>query len=132
MMLGKDTIQSGWNKQKLVSRSTCEAELVGADNASTKILCTKMFLEAQGYEVRENILNQDNKSTILLLNNGKASSWKCMGVVNIQYFFLHNQQLKGNVEVKYCPTGEMIGDFMTKPLRGCDFTNFWNFVMEDG
>ena len=76
MTMGQGAVQLGSSKQKLVTRSTCEAELVGADNASTKILWTKFFLEAQGYEVRENILYQDNKSTILLLNNGKASSGK--------------------------------------------------------
>ena len=68
---------------KYFNRSTCEAELVGADDASTKILWTKYFLEAQGYEVRENILYQDNKSTILLLKNGKASSGKQTRAINI-------------------------------------------------
>ena len=32
-----------------------------ADDASTKILWTKLFMEAQGYDIRENILYQDNK-----------------------------------------------------------------------
>ena len=113
-------------------RSTCEAELVGADNASTKILWTKYFLEAQGYKVGENILYQDNKSRILLLNNGKVSSGKWTQAINIQYFFLHNQQEKGNVTIKYCPTGEMIGDFMTKPKQGRDFKRFRNNVMGMG
>ena len=62
--MGNGAMQSSSMKQKLVTRSTCEAELVGADNASTKILWTKLFLEAQGYKVCENTLYQDNKSTI--------------------------------------------------------------------
>ena len=37
MTMGQGAIQSGSNKQKLVTRSTCDAELVGADDASTKI-----------------------------------------------------------------------------------------------
>ena len=127
--MGKGAIQSGSIKQKLVTRSTCEAELVGANDASTKILWTKMFLEAQGYKVQENILYQDNKSTILLLNNGKASSGKRTRAINICYFFLHDQQEKGNLKVEYCPTGEMIGDFMTKPKQGREFKRFWNNVM---
>ena len=81
-------------------------------------------MEAQGYTIRENTLYQDNKSTILLLNNGKASSGKQTCAINIRYFFLHDQQTKGNLKVKYCPTGEMIGDFMTKPKQGCDFKRF--------
>ena len=119
----------GSTKQKLVTRSICEAELVGANDASTKIIWTKLFLGAQGYKVRKNILYQDNKSTILLLNNGKASSGKRTRAINIRYFFLHDQQRKGNQEVQYCPTGEMIGDFMTKPKQGCDFKRFRDDVM---
>ena len=122
-------MQSSSIKQKLVTRSTCESELVGADNASTKILWTKLFMEAQVYYIRENILYQDNKSTILLLNKGKSSSGKRTRAINIRYFFLHDQQEKGNLTVKYCPTGEMIGDFMTKPKQGRDFKRFRNDVM---
>ena len=122
--MGQGVVQSGSSKQKLVTRSTCEAELVGADDASTEILWTKSFLEAQGYEVRENILYQDHKSMILLLNNRKASSGKRTRAINIRYFFLHNQQEKGNITIKYCPTGEMIGNFMTKPKQGSDFKRF--------
>jgi hypothetical protein len=33
-------------------------------------------MEAQGYQVQDNILFQDNKSAILLEKNGKASSSK--------------------------------------------------------
>ena len=92
MNMGNSAIQSGSTKQKLVTRSTCKAELVGADNASRKIIWTKLFLGAQGYKVRKNIPHQNNKSTILLLNNGKASSGKRTRAINIRYFFLHDQQ----------------------------------------
>ena len=125
MKLGNDGAAiSSSSKQKLNTRSSCEAELVGADDISTKILWTKLFLEAQGFEVKTNILYQDNKSTILLLKNGKRSSGKRTWALNIRYFFLTDQRSKGNVEFEYCPTGEMIGDFLTKPLQGKDFKRF--------
>ena len=47
-------------KQKLNTRNTCEAELVGADDMSVLILWTKLFLEELGYTVERNILKQDN------------------------------------------------------------------------
>ena len=90
MKMGQGAIQLGSNKQKLVTRSTCEAELVGADNASTKIFWTKLFLEAQGYEVRENILYQDNKSTILLWNNGK---WRFTFIGNKERYPVSEENL---------------------------------------
>ena len=90
MTMGKGAILSGSNKQRLNTRSSCEAELVGADDYATKILWTKLFMEEQGYEIRRNVLYQDNKSTILLLKNGKRSSGKRTRALNIRYFFLHN------------------------------------------
>ena len=116
-------------KQKLNTRSSTEAELVGADDASTMILWTRLFMEAQGYEVKDNILYQDNKSTILLFENGKRSSGKRTRHMNIRYFFLTDQIEKGNLRVEYCPTTEMIGDFFTKPLQGKLFLKFKKQIM---
>jgi hypothetical protein len=116
-------------KQKLNTRSSTEAELVGADDAINMILWTKLFLEEQGYQVEKNILMQDNKSAILLEKNGKRSSTKRTRAINIRYFFITDQVEKGNLEVEYCPTGEMIGDFMTKPLQGKVFEKFKRALM---
>ena len=105
-------------KQKLNTQSSTESELVGADDASQLILWTGLFMEAQGYEIEKNILYQDNKSTIQLMKNGKQSSSKRTRAINIRYFFLTDQIEKGNLTVEYCPTGEMWGDYLTKPLQG--------------
>jgi len=61
-------------------------------------------MEEQGYDVKENILCQDNKSTILLENNGKRSSGKRTRAINIRYFFLTDQVEKGNLRIECCPT----------------------------
>ena len=53
-------------KQKLNTRSSTEAELVGADDMIQMVLWTKLFMEEQGYEIKKNVLYQDNKSAILL------------------------------------------------------------------
>ena len=124
MTMGQGAVQSSLSKQKLNTQSSCEAELVGANNMATKILWTKLFLEEQGYQIERNVLYQDNKSTILLLKNGKRSAGKRSRALNIRYFFLTDQQDKGNLSIKYCPTSEMTGNFMTKPLQGCDFRKF--------
>jgi hypothetical protein len=75
-------------KQKLNTRSSTESEIVGADDFMPAICWTRYFMEAQGYQVQENILFQDNKSAILLEKNGKASSSKHTKHVNIRYFFI--------------------------------------------
>ena len=129
MTYGSGAIQSMSRKQKLNTRSSTEAELVGADDASTMILWTKLFLEAQGIEIRKNILYQDNKSTILLENNGKRSSSKRTRAFNIRYFFLTDQVEKGNLSIEYCPTGDMTADYMSKPLQGKPFKKFKAQIM---
>ena len=63
-------------KQKLNTRSSTETEIVGADDFMPAICWTRYFMEAQGYQVQDNVLFQDNKSAILLEKNGKASSSK--------------------------------------------------------
>jgi hypothetical protein len=116
-------------KQKLNTRSSTEAELVGADDMSTMILWTKLFLEEQGIEIKKNILHQDNKSTILLEQNGKKSSSKRTRALNIRYFFLTDQVQKGNLDVICEPTQQMIGDHMSKPLQGKLFEKFRKLIM---
>jgi len=129
MTYGTGAIQTMSRKQKLNTRSSTEAELVGVDDAMTLILWTKLFLEAQGYPVKENVLLQDNKSTILLASNGKKSSSKRTRALNIRYFFVTDQVEKGNIIIRYCPTDHMLGDFMSKPLQGKKFAYFKDRIL---
>jgi hypothetical protein len=77
-----------------------------------------------------NILCQDNKSTILLEQNGKRSSSACTWALNIRYFFLTDQIKKGNLIVEYCPTTEMVAeDYFSKPLQGRLFQKFRKAIM---
>ena len=64
MTMGKGAIMSMSQKQKLNTKSSTISELVGADDATTIMLWTKLFMEEQGYKIDENILYQDNKSAV--------------------------------------------------------------------
>jgi hypothetical protein len=116
-------------KQKLNTRSSTESEIVGVDDCMPAVLWTRYFLEAQGYSVHENIVFQDNKSAILMEKNGKASSSKRTKHINIRYFFVTDRIRKNELTVEWCPTGDMIGDFMTKPNQGTLFTKFRDQIM---
>ncbi len=93
------------------------------------ILRTGYFLLAQGYGVLDNVIFQDNKSTMLLERNGKASSSKRTKHINVRYFFIIDRISKGEVRVKWCPTKDMVADFMTKPLQGASFKKFRDLIM---
>jgi hypothetical protein len=116
-------------KQKLNTRSSTESELVGVDDMMPSILWTRYFLKAQGYHVNDNIIFQDNKSSMLLERNGKASSSRRTKHINVRYFFITDRIAKGEVRVEWCATKQMIADFMTKPLQGSAFRNFRNLIM---
>jgi hypothetical protein len=76
MTLGKGAMQSNVRKQKMNVQSSTEGELVAVDDAATMILWTKLFLEAQGYDVEKNIVYQDNKSAMLLETKMVRRVWE--------------------------------------------------------
>ena len=91
-------------RQKLNTRSSTEAELVGVDDCISKILWTKKFLETQGSAPTKNIIMQDNKSAILLETKGKISEGKRMRHMDIRYYFVHDLVQCGMVSVEHCCT----------------------------
>jgi hypothetical protein len=44
-------------------------------------------------------------------------------------FFVTDQKEKGHISIKFCPTDQMVADYMTKPLHGKKFQEFWQQIM---
>ena len=118
MSLGRGSVINKSSKQKINTRSSTEAEVVGVNDAMTMILWTRLFLEEQGVIVKDNIIQQDNQSSILLEKNGKESSGKQTRHMEIRYFFVTDAIKRGMARIDYCPTELMHADFFTKPLQG--------------
>ena len=131
MTLGKGAIYATSTRQKLNTKSSTEAELVGVNDVLPQVLWTRYFLEAQGYGVKDSVVYQDNQSAILLEKNGKGSSSKRTRHINIRYFFVTDRIAANEVSTKYCPTGEMVADFFTKPLQGSLFKKFRDHLMNN-
>ena len=70
-------------KHKLNTKSSTESEIVGVDDMMPIVVWSRYFLMSQGYGVTQNLLLQDNQSSILLERNGKASSGKRTRHINI-------------------------------------------------
>ena len=111
------------------TKSSTEAELVGASDGAGQILWTTYFLKEQGYDVQETTLYQDNQSAELLEKNGCMSSTQLSRHINIRYFFLKDRIDKGELNVEHCPTERMVADFFSKPLQGSKFIEFRNIIM---
>ena len=73
---GKGCPVNNSSKQKLNTSSSTTSELVAVDQILPMAMWVPLFLEEQGQIVEQNIVYQDNKSAILLENNGKKSSGK--------------------------------------------------------
>jgi hypothetical protein len=116
-------------KQNLNTQSSTETDIVDDDHFMPAICWTRYFMKTQGYAVKDNVLFQDNKSSILLEKNGKASSSKRKIHINIQFFFITDRVNKEEVLVVWGPTGDMIGDYAIKPLQGALFRKFRDQIM---
>ena len=129
MMLGKGVTYTASCKQKLNTKSLTEAGLVAVDDAMGQVLWTRHFLAAQGHFVPTTTIYQDNKSTILIAENGKSSSSKRTLHINVWYFFITDKIKKGEVKVAFCPTMNMLADFFTKPLQGSAFKKMRRIIL---
>jgi hypothetical protein len=120
---------SSFGKQKLNTCSSTESKLVGVDDLMSLIIWSCNFLKEQGYDVVDNILHQDNRSAILLEKNGKMSSGERTKHIAICYFFVTDRIRAGEISPKWCSTGTMIVDFLTKPLQGAVCWKFTDLLM---
>jgi hypothetical protein len=115
--MGGGAIAPQSTKQKIVTKSSTEAELVAVSDFSGQFLEKRNFLAAQGYGVPPVTLGQDNMSTIQLLQNGRTSSERTRHI-NIRYFFLKDRMKAEELVVVHVPTLDMVADILTKPLQG--------------
>jgi hypothetical protein len=127
--MGKGAIISSSTKQKVMTRSSTELELVGVDDKISKILWMKRFLEWQNFKVKTNIVYQDNTSTMRLEEKGKESSGKRTRHFEIKYFYVTDLVGRNQVKIIYCSTDDMVADYHTKPLTGWKFKLFRDLIM---
>ena len=114
-MVNGDPVSWASKKQKVVSQSTCEAELYAEAAAinETKWLCGLM--KEIGLNVTSTpIIYGDNQSAQALSMNGiKSERTKH---VAIKYAFIYDEVTKGNVVLQWIPTTEQLADILTKSL----------------
>ena len=114
-------------KQKINTKSSTEAELVGVDDAMNFVVWTNLYIDLQKQHYSEesltkvlgskNIILQDNMSAIQLERYGKRSSTKQMRQIDIRYFYMTSKVYDQTVTaITYCLTKEMVTNYPTKSL----------------
>jgi hypothetical protein len=124
IMMGKGALYERCTGQRINTKSSTEAEVVGASDFLPQTIWTRYFIEAQRYKIDESDFYQDNMSAMQLEKNGRASAGQRSQHINIKYFFIKDQIANGE-----CTTGIMIADFFTKPLQGALFEKFRDIIM---
>ena len=75
------------SKQKLNTKSSTEAKLVGVSDYLPYNIWICLFVGAQGYDIKQNILFQDNHSAINMDKNRKKSCTGKSRHIDILYFY---------------------------------------------
>jgi hypothetical protein len=114
-MLNGDPVSWASKKQKVVSQSSCEAELYAEAAAINETKWLHGLLGEIGLETTSApVIYGDNQSTQALSKNGiKSERTKH---VAIKYAFIHDEVSNGRVRLQWVPSAEQLADILTKPL----------------
>ena len=107
-------------KQKLNIRSFTETEILLVHNCIPAILCTRYWLDSQGY----GFVYQDNKRAITFEQNRKESRSRCTKHMNIIYYLVTYCIEKYELSQEWFPIEDMVGDFRGETTHGAVFIRF--------
>ena len=116
-------------KHKLNVGSSTKSELVSIMDVLGVMMWCKYFMEAQGCTIDNNLLYQDNKSTIILATNGRIMAVKRSRHIHHRFSLITGKIEKGDVTVEHHGTKEMWADGNTKLLQGAGFRLFRSKTM---
>ena len=72
---------------------------------------------AQGYDIKQNILFQDNQSAINMEKDGKESCTGNSRNTDIHLFFSNDRIESNKISIEYCSTEHMLAYFLLKPYK---------------
>ena len=129
MSLGRGVLNTMSAKQKLNTKSSTEAEVIGASDYLPKNIWARMFLQAQGHDLDNNVFFQDNMSAMKLERNGLRSCGKKSRHIDVRHFWIMDRIRSDDIDLRHCPTEDMLADYFTKPLQGAMFRRFRSVIM---
>lgn len=101
------------SKQKLVAKSSCEAEIVALSDATGWIIWAHQWMKEQGYPPPKVTIWEDNESVIKLITKGKPASDSSRHF-QIRYFYLKNLIDEDIVDLRHLRSEDMTADVLSK------------------
>ena len=120
--LGEGAIIAMSTKQKCVSKSSTEAELIAVTDLLPEAFQLKKVIQAVTGKDVKIVLYQDNQATIAMIKNGAGGGRSKH--IKIRFGWLKERLDDGDFEIEYKPTKLMLADGETKPKQGSEFENF--------
>ena len=109
-------------KQPIVSLSSMEAEYIAITAAIKEAKWLAKLEEELMLKSKKMIIFEDNQSTIKTAKNEIHTDRSKH--IDVRYHFVREQIQVGAIEIRYCPTGEMTADLMTKALGATKHAKF--------
>ena len=102
-------------KQPTVALSTSESEYIALCFATQEAVWLRQLMKDLQMDCNTaTTIHEDNQGTIAMSRNPVLH--KRTKHINIKYHFVREKTQDGTIELKYCPTNEMVADILTKPL----------------
>jgi hypothetical protein len=104
-------------KQKIVTKSSTEAELVALSDSYDQGLHVRRFLKEQGCVTGAVTVYQDNMSCMAMVARGRSAAEKTRHI-DIRYFWVKERVDEGEVAIEHLGTERMYANVLTKSLQG--------------
>ena len=115
-------------KHKKTNTSTAEAEAEEAFHASTDVVALRELMKEIGLpQPAPTVIYCDNKPAIQIMEN-KGALGKRSKAMDNQLYSLSDRIVDQEVQLKHCPTEEMVADVGTKALSKSKFAYFRDLV----
>ena len=107
-------------KQGIVALSTTEAEYVALSTATQEsVWLRRLLMDLNAFPNGPTVLMEDNQGAIAVAKNPIAHARTKH--IDIRYHYIREAVQEQTIELKYCPTNEMLADILTKPLSKGQF-----------
>jgi hypothetical protein len=116
-------------KQKLVSRSSTESELIALNEGLPEVMWAKQFMEDLGFQQKVITVFEDNQSSIILANKNKGATITRTKHIQVRFFYVKQLIEQNHIKIEYLPTEEMVADILTKPITGKLFLKLRNAIL---
>jgi hypothetical protein len=107
-------------KQKTVANSSTVAELIAFSETLEEVMWLKHLLEELQIPQETIVIEQDNTSTMRLIEHGPSSTGRTKWM-HIKHFWVKEHVENGDVRLEYVPSDQLMADGLTKPLGRKNF-----------